>query len=97
LADRRSCYAGRELTEPFAALSRGRQNLVDAQFARVFAGTADADDVAQVALQYGCSVVVLTPDDGAWSRDPFAASSYYRLVESNSAWRIYKLVKLAVN
>jgi len=48
-----------------------------------------------MAVQYHCTLAVLTPEDGAWSRDPFAASPSYRLVEATAAWRIYKLVTLA--
>ena len=97
LSDRRSCYAGGAFTRPFTGISPGREKLIEAQFARVFEGTADADDIAQLASQYNCSVIVLTPEDGAWSRDPVVASSYYRAVESTSRWRIYKLVNLAGN
>jgi len=34
---------------------------------------------------------VVTPQDGAWQRDPFAVSELYRLVENNAdRWRIYR-------
>jgi hypothetical protein len=95
LSDRRSCDAGPSFLGPFTALSNTRQDQVSALFTRVFAGDADADDVAQLAVQFNCSVAVVTPQDGAWTRDPFASSSYYRLVENTAAWRIYKIVKLA--
>ena len=97
LSDRRSCYAGGAFTLPFTGISPAREKLIEAQFARVFEGTADADEIAQLASQYNCSVIVLTPEDGAWSRDPVVASSYYRAVEGTSRWRIYKLVNLAGN
>jgi hypothetical protein len=95
LSRRRSCYAATQLIGPFTALPETRNNQIHDLFARVFDGKGDADDVAQMAARYHCSVIVLTPDDEAWSRDPFAASPFYRLVEDNDAWRIYKLVKLA--
>ena len=96
LANRRSCYASAALVGPFSAVAASRAtSAIDAQFNRVFAGEADADDIAQLATQYNCSVAVVTPQDGAWRRDPFAASPYYRLVEDNAAWRIYKLTTLA--
>ena len=38
LADRRSCYAGRELALVYASLPRPRLDEIDAQFIRVFAG-----------------------------------------------------------
>jgi hypothetical protein len=95
MANRRSCYAGPALVGPFSGLSQSRNNLVNAQFERVFAGDADPTDIAQLATQYNCSVAVVTPYDGAWQRDPFAASSYYRLVEDSASWRIYKLTTLA--
>jgi hypothetical protein len=34
---------------------------------------------------------VLTPQDGAWSRDPFAASALFtRVEEADGKWRIYR-------
>ena len=36
-------------------------------------------------------VVVVTAQDGAWRKDPFAASALYRLVEDDARWRIYRL------
>jgi hypothetical protein len=30
------------------------------------------------------------PGDGAWDRDPFTSSSYYKLEEAAAGWRIYK-------
>jgi len=95
LANRRSCFAGNTFTRPFSALSGPRGERIEAQFVRVFSGQGDADDVQQMAVQYHCTLAVLTPEDGAWSRDPFAASPSYRLVEATAAWRIYKLVTLA--
>jgi hypothetical protein len=92
LANRRSCYAGPALVGPFTALPQSRRDQIEALFERVFAGDGTADDVAQMATQFNCSVAVITPEDGAWSRDPFAASPFYRLVEKTSAWRIYRAV-----
>jgi hypothetical protein len=38
-------------------------------------------------------VVVVTPADGAWQRDPFAASGSWRLVETQpERWRIYRAI-----
>lgn len=95
LSDRRSCYAGPALVGPLGALSPGRNALINTQFSRVFAGDADVVDVIRLANQYNCSVAVVTPEDGAWQRDPFAASPLYRLVEDTARWRIYKLTTLA--
>jgi hypothetical protein len=90
LADRSSCFAGRELAIPFAALPPERREAVDAQFIRVFAGQGTAADVDALAAQYGCDVIVLVPQDGAWSRDPFAQGGDYRLAEEReNRWRIY--------
>ena len=92
LANRRSCYASADLVGPFAPLTRQRREEVDAQFLRVFSGLAEGDDVQQLATRYNCDVIVLTPQDGAWTKDPFAASSYYRLTETKEeAWRIYRV------
>jgi len=56
---------------------------------RKHAGGAPAD-VGELATKYGCHVVVVVPQDGAWTNDPFAASAAYRLAESREGrWRIY--------
>jgi hypothetical protein len=95
MARRRSCYASSALVGPFTALPETENNRINGQLSRVFDGKGDPDDVTQMATRYHCSVIVLTSDDEAWSRDPFAGSPYYRLVEATDAWRIYRLVKLA--
>jgi hypothetical protein len=94
LANRSSCFAGREMALAFAPLSPERRAAIDKQFVRVFAGEGTPDDVAAdvaaMAKDYGCDVIVVVPQDGAWTRDPFAASSLYRLVESREGrWKIY--------
>jgi hypothetical protein len=92
LADRRSCYAGRELTLVYTLLPRRRQEEIDAQFIRVFAGTGTPGDVEDLATRYDCRLVVLTSSDSAWTHDPFAASPRYRLIdEKPGAWRIYRV------
>jgi hypothetical protein len=93
LADRRSCYAGLALIGPFSAQSHARQEEIDAQFARVFAGQARPGDVEQLATFYHCATAVVVPSDGAWSNDPFAASPFYRLTEGTADWRIYHVTK----
>ena len=90
LANRSSCFAGRDLALAFAPLSVERRDTINAQFVRVFAGEGTADDVHDMAVKYGCDVVVLVPADGAWEKDPFAASPDYRLAETREGqWRIY--------
>ncbi len=90
LSNRRSCYAGNDLALPYAPMPRPRLQAVDALFIRVFAGDGDGEDVRALAGRYGCRVVVVTAQDGAWERDPFAASPHFRLVESSAQrWRIY--------
>ena len=90
LADRSSCFAGRELAIPFAALSPERRDAINDRLIRVFAGTALTSDVGDFATKYGCDVVVVVPQDGAWSNDPFAVSKDYRLAETrDDRWRIY--------
>jgi hypothetical protein len=90
LADRSSCFAGRELAIPFAALPAERRDAIDDQFVRVFAGRALPADVGDLATKYGCDVAIVEPQDGAWANDPFAASADYRLAESlDGRWRIY--------
>ena len=93
LSDRRSCYAGPELTKVFTALPAARRAEIDALFTRVFAGDGSPDDVRDLANDDGCRVIALTAADGAWQRDPFAASPFYRLVERDPGrWRIYRAI-----
>jgi hypothetical protein len=90
LADRNSCFAGRDLAAAYAPLSPERLKTINAQFVRVFGGEAMPDDVSDMAVKYGCEVIVVVPQDGAWEKDPFAASPNYRLAESRDGrWRIY--------
>jgi hypothetical protein len=90
LANRNSCFAGRELAIAFASLPRERREAINARFIRVFAGQPMPEDVGELAAKSGCDVVVLVPQDGAWNNDPFAASADYRLAEScENRWRIY--------
>jgi len=94
LANRSSCFAGRELALAFAPLPPPRREAINAQFIRVFAGEGTAADVSDMAKQYGCEVVVLVPQDKAWNNDPFAASADYRLAENRDGrWRIYVRAK----
>jgi hypothetical protein len=93
LANRRSCYAGREFALIFSASPQSRRAPLDALFARAFIGHGSVDDVRELATRYDCRVVVLTPADGAWTHDPFGASADYRLVDSvPDRWRIYRAV-----
>jgi hypothetical protein len=90
LADRNSCFASRDLAAAYAPLSPERLKTVNALFIRVFAGEAKPDDVSDMAVKYNCEVAVVVPQDGAWEKDPFAASPNYRLAESrDDRWRIY--------
>jgi hypothetical protein len=90
LADRSSCFAGRELALAFAPLPPARREAINAQFVRVFAGQATPGDVGDMARQFACDVVVVVPQDGAWTNDPFAASADYRLAEARDGrWRVY--------
>jgi hypothetical protein len=90
LSNRRSCFAGRELTLAYVPVPRARQEEINAQFIRVFGGEGSTDDVRDLAIRYGCRVVVVTAQDGAWVSDPFAVSPYYRLAETKpDEWKIY--------
>jgi hypothetical protein len=90
LADRSSCFAGREMAIAFAPLPPNRRTEIDAKFLRVFDGQGAPDDIHDLATKYGCDVVVLVPQDKAWDRDPFAAGPDYRLAETREGrWRIY--------
>jgi hypothetical protein len=93
LSNRSSCFAGRELTLVYASLPRQRLARIDALFIRVFNGGGSSDDIRELAMRFGCRVVVLTVQDGAWQNDPFAGSELYRLVEAApERWRIYRSV-----
>jgi hypothetical protein len=94
LANRSSCFAGRELALALAPLSKDMLETIKAQFVRVFAGEGTPADVAELAKKYVCDVLVVVPQDGAWNNDPFAASPDYRLAENRDGrWRIYVAVK----
>jgi hypothetical protein len=91
LANRRSCFAGRELALAYVALPDARREATNAQFIRVFSGQGSAADASALADQYACRVVVITPADGAWTNDPFAANPSFRLVEFKpDRWKIYR-------
>ncbi len=94
LANRSSCFAGRELALALAPLPLPRRDAINAQFIRVFAGEGTVADVSEMATRYGCEVVVVVPQDKAWNNDPFAASPDYRLAENRDGRRrIYVRVK----
>ncbi len=93
LANRSSCFAGREMALAFAPLPPDRREAINAQFIDVFAGQGSAADVDAMATKYGCDVVVVVPQDGAWAKDPFAQSPDYHLAEARAdKWRIYTRV-----
>jgi hypothetical protein len=89
-ADRRSCYAGWALARAFVALPKADIDALETRFTRVFDGSGSQEDVHELATRYSCRLIVVTAQDGAWSRDPFAESADYRLAEEAPAkWRIY--------
>ena len=97
MSNRRSCYAAPDLVWKYGPLSRGRLRSIDAQFNRVFAGDGEPEDIAELATRYNCRVIVVTARDGAWDRDPFAASEHYRLAEASAqGWRIYLIREVAL-
>jgi hypothetical protein len=90
LANRSSCFAGRELALAFAPLPSDRREAINAQFVRVFAGQGTSGDVSDMARKFACDIVVVVPQDGAWNNDPFASSADYHLAEvRDGKWRIY--------
>lgn len=90
LADRRSCYAAWELDQVFTAVPHPRLREIDARFHRVFAGEARPGDVDALAAEHDCATAVITPEDGAWRRDPFRDSASWRAVEDGADVRIYR-------
>jgi hypothetical protein len=94
LANRSSCFAGRELVLALAPLSKEMLETTNAKFIHVFAGEGTPQDVDDMAKKYACDVVVVVPQDKAWTNDPFAVSPDYRLAENRDGrWRIYVAVK----
>jgi hypothetical protein len=94
LANRSSCFAGREMVLALAPLPDKIREAVNDQFVRVFAGEGTPQDIGDIAKKYGCDAVVLAPQDKAWTDDPFASSADYRLAENRDGkWRIYTVVK----
>jgi hypothetical protein len=92
LAHRRSCYAGPDLALPFAPMTRKSRAKAEEAFTRLFAGKADRDEVDRLAAAFDCSLVVVTPNDGAWTTGPLAENSPFQLVDSKlNAWRIYRM------
>jgi hypothetical protein len=90
LANRSSCFAGREMAIAFAPLSPDRRTEIEQIFQRIFAGEGTPSDVHELATHFGCDVVVIVPQDKAWERDPIATSVDYRLAEAyDGHWRIY--------
>jgi len=81
LADRRSCFAGEEYALAFAAWSQPARAAAAARFERVFAGTGSTEDLGALVGDFGCQVIVLTPQDGAFDRDPFAHDPRFILLE----------------
>src|SRR5262249_28613303 len=91
LANRRSCFAGNELTLAFTPLSPTARAAASALFDRVFAGSASNADLATLVRDFQCRIIVLTPEDGAWSRDPFANNATFsRVANAEGQWRIYR-------
>jgi hypothetical protein len=90
LSNRRSCFAGKELVLAYTPLPQARRDEIDKQFIRVFRGDVQPNDVSELATVYDCRVIVVTPHDGAWEHDPFAASPLYHLVDTSQQWRIYR-------
>lgn len=90
MANRRSCFANVALVGPLTALSPDESERISTQFVRVFAGKAELNDVEELARVYQCSTALVTPEDGAWMNDPFAASPFYKLADGTAMWRIYK-------
>jgi hypothetical protein len=92
LANRSSCFAGRELALTFASLPVPRREAISEQFVRIFDGEGTPQDISDMAKKYVCDVVVVVPQDKIWNGDPFATSPDYRLAENRDGrWRIYIL------
>jgi hypothetical protein len=94
LSNRRSCFAGRETVNVYTSLSAASTEDINAKFINIFAGGGSSGDVEELARRYDCRVIIVTATDGAWTRDLFATSSLYRLVEEKAdQWRIYRAAR----
>lgn len=89
LANRRSCYAVWEMVTVYSPLSPDQAYELAQVYNRAFAGTPAPDDLLRMATRNDCRVALVTPQDGAWDRDPFATSPHYGLAEAMPEWRIY--------
>jgi hypothetical protein len=90
LADRSSCFAGREMAIALVPLPPERRAEIDAEFLRVFNGDGTSNDVHDLATKFDCDVVLVVLQDKAWDHDPFAGGPDYRLAETREGrWRIY--------
>ena len=79
------------LTLAFTSLTPGARARAAELFDRVFASAGSDADIGSLVRDFDCKVIVLTPQDGAWSRDPFAASALFtRIEEAAGKWRIYR-------
>jgi len=87
-AGRRSCYAGADLVLPFSSLTRAARAETEARFRRLFAGSADDDDLRMIALQHDCRMIVLTARDPAFASFD-ARSGPYQLAEATPGWKLY--------
>ena len=90
LANRRSCYASEELVLALAPMPTERRKEIAETIARVFSGATSADDIARIAVEYRCNVIVVTPDDNLWWNDVLPGSPAFRLLDAQSGWRIYR-------
>jgi hypothetical protein len=92
LADRPSCYAGKQSVVAYGVMTRAQLAAVDERFARVFSGHAMPDDIPTMASLDDCRFALVTAADGAWSANGFASSPDYGLAASGDNWRLYKRV-----
>jgi hypothetical protein len=93
LADRPSCYAGWEAVLAYGGVSRAELIEIDARFDRVFAGSPLPGDLRDLVNKDNCSAAVVAASDGAWTHDPFPASSLFRLADQGPDWRIYRVAR----
>ncbi|MBY0383279.1 MAG: hypothetical protein K2W78_15335 [Xanthobacteraceae bacterium] len=90
-SNRRSCYANEDLVGPFSSFGSSKREATNQLFTSLFAGTATTTDVATIKSSFDCRFVVVTPEDGLWRNDAILLSGGYELVESSTAWRIYRV------
>lgn len=89
-ADRRACVAGNEWMLAYGRLTTDDIEATVAELDRLFAGSAHPTSQAALLDRFGCTVVVVRPDDGLWTRDTLAIAPGWKLAFADGTLRLYR-------